>query len=62
MKSYGWTEHYVKFGIIGAKGWVFYNWARQNELSLFGSSERQTSKGYIAQEIDKIVARKNKSK
>lgn len=60
MKSYGWTEDYVKFGITGARGWVFYNWAKENESSVWGSGLVQTSKGYVAQEIDRIIARKKK--
>ena len=53
MSTYGWSEQYVKWGITGARGWVFFTWAMEAQASLFGSGLRRTSDGYRAQEIKK---------
>jgi hypothetical protein len=54
MKVFGWTEDYCRKGITGARGWVWYNWALENEATLFGRLVERTSKGYIGQESDRI--------
>jgi hypothetical protein len=55
MKHYGFTEKHIRTGMTGMKGWVFRNWAIENEASLFGEKSVRKSKAYIAQEIDKII-------
>jgi len=50
MKTYGWTLDYVRKGITGAQGWVYYNWACENESSLWGRSLVRKSPGYVKQE------------
>ena len=54
MQAFGWKPDFVKWGIDGAEGWVYYNWARQNEASFWGSNERSTE-GYLKQEIRAIL-------
>lgn len=41
--------------MTGMKGWVYYNWSLENETSLFGGGVRRRTKGYVAQEIDRIL-------
>jgi len=54
MKSYGWTEDYVKYGITGARGWVFFNWAIENESRVWGGNVVHTTPGYVKQHYQKI--------
>ncbi len=60
MGYFGWSEHYTLFGIIGARSWAYYAHAIENRASLFGSGVKKTTKGYIAQEIDIILARRKR--
>lgn len=60
MSFYGWTEHYTLYGITGAKSWAYLAYATENRMSLFGNNIRPTTKTYIGQEIDRILARKKK--
>lgn len=55
MKSFGWSEDYVRKGITGAKGWVFYNWAIENEASIWGDRLERKTDGYVKQEKKKIL-------
>jgi hypothetical protein len=55
-KTYGWTDDYIRKGITGAKGWVYANWARENEMTVFGAIEERKSDGYVAQERRRILA------
>lgn len=56
MKVFGWPADYVRKGITGAQGWVYYNWAREHEATIWGQRlERQTD-GYIRQETKKLIA------
>jgi hypothetical protein len=62
MKAYGWTADYIRFDLIGAQGWVYYNWALENEASVWGSSIRPASAGYVKQEWNKLMERHNNGK
>lgn len=55
MESFGWLPDYVRWELNGAEGWVYYNWARQNKASLWGSGEKTTSDGYVRQETKRIL-------
>jgi hypothetical protein len=55
MKAYGWSESHVLDELDGAKGWVYFNWARANEAQVFGTGIKIKGDGYIAQERNKIV-------
>lgn len=61
MKSYGWSETYVSEELTGAQGWVFFNWAVENESSVWGSSIERKGDGYIAQERNRLCQIKAKS-
>ena len=52
-KAYGWSDDYIRKGITGATGWIYNNWARENENSVWGSSEVRISPGYVKQEYQK---------
>lgn len=60
MKTFGWSERYVKWGMMGKRTWAFYNWAIEHESSMFGSGLVMVSDGYVAQEIKTIRERKKK--
>lgn len=54
MKHYPqFTEKHVRTGMTGARGWVFYNWAVENETQIWGTGLKRTTKGYIAQEMER---------
>lgn len=55
MEAYGWTPDYVRWDLNGAEGWVYYNWARQNKASVWGSNEKPVTDGYLKQEIRRIM-------
>lgn len=55
MEAFGWTPEYVRWELNGAEGWVYYNWARQNKASVWGTNERMTGDGYLKQEIAAIL-------
>lgn len=57
MKSYGWTPSFVRKGITGAQGWVYYNWAQENEASVWGTGIRVKGRdgGYVRQETERIL-------
>ena len=55
MSTYHWTPEYVRWELNAAEGWAYYNWARQNRASVWGSDEKTTSPGYLKQEIDSIL-------
>jgi hypothetical protein len=57
MKEFGWTRDYVRLKITSAQGWVWYNWARQNEATMFGFNWKLSGRGYIGQQIDKNLGR-----
>ena len=53
MRAYGWSPDYVRKGITGAQGWVWYNWALENEASVWGVWLERTTPGYVKQEYQK---------
>ncbi len=61
MKVFGWSEQYCRKGITGARGWVWYNWALENEATMFGRLVERAGKGYIAQESDRIFSELRKT-
>lgn len=46
----------MRKGITGAKGWVYYNWAVENEATVWGSRKERKSPGYVKQEYLKRLA------
>lgn len=62
MATYGWTLDYVKFGMTGAQGWVWYNWAVESLIYAFGPVYKRTTEGYVKQEMKRIRAQRNKKK
>lgn len=61
MRDYHLSESFVRTGMTGMKGWVLYNWSIENESRVWGNSIRRSSKGYIAQEIEKLNGRRKNS-
>jgi hypothetical protein len=55
MSFYGWSEDYVRFGISSAIGWVFYNFAMEETMSVWGAVYERKTDGYIKQEANKIL-------
>ena len=59
MKAYHFTERFVDWELDGDKGWALYNWARQQENSVWGSGERPASPGYLKQERERRERQNN---
>lgn len=38
----------------GAESWVWFNWAVENESSMFGGTVEREGLGYVGQEMDKL--------
>lgn len=55
MRSYQWKPDFVRYEITGAEGWVYYNWALENESSVWGSGLEKKSPGYLKQEINRLL-------
>ena len=55
MKAFGWTPDQIRKRIPGAQGWAYYNWARENEASVWGSNLERKSPGYVKQEYERIL-------
>jgi hypothetical protein len=64
MKVFGWSEGYCRKGITGARGWVWYFWALENDAGVFGKSIERKGKGYIGMESDRLFneAKRNRNK
>lgn len=60
MSFYGWTADYVLDGITGAEGWVYYNWALENEAQIFGIKRERSSDGYVKQEWKRLMKQNGK--
>jgi hypothetical protein len=56
MATYGWQPDFVRRGIPGAHGWVYYNWAMERELSMFGPVYQLKSESYVRQEWRKRIS------
>lgn len=54
MRFYQMSVDHVRKRLVGAQGWVYYNWAQENEASMWGNNIKRVSKGYVAQEVDRI--------
>lgn len=54
MKTYHWTPDYAMEEITGAQGWVYRNWAVENEATLFGEGPKRKTPGYVKQEMDRM--------
>ena len=59
MKTYGWTADYVRFEVTGAEGWIYYNWATENEASVWGSGVVNKTPSYVKQEWLKLMKAHN---
>lgn len=60
MSFYGWSEDYVLRRLIGARGWVYYNYAVENQASVWGNNIERRTDGYIAKEVKSILAKRKK--
>jgi hypothetical protein len=59
MSFFGWSEDYVR-RMNGAQGWVWYNYAKENQASFWGSSlvRAEGEKSFPEVEFDTILERK----
>ena len=56
MKTYPhMTRDYIWDELDGAEGWVWVNWARENEASVWGTGIRVKGGGYVAQERRRLM-------
>ena len=55
MRTYGWTLKHVRTEITGAQGWVWYNWALENEMTAMGPMVKRVTDGYISQERKNLM-------
>ena len=58
MRTFGWTPDFVRKGITGAEGWIYYNWAMENEASIWGSGLDRRTPGYVKQEFEQLRAQR----
>ena len=59
MRIYGHDEDYWRKGITGARAWVLYSWALENEATIWGNTLRRSTDCYIAQEITRLAKKKH---
>ena len=45
----------------GAQGWVYFNYAKENEATIWGNTLERVGEGYVEQEYKKILSRKRKA-
>lgn len=57
MSTFGWTQDYVRKRLPGAQGWVYFNWALENEQTVLGPRWRRTGPGPVRQEYLALMAR-----
>jgi len=55
MKTYGWSYRHVRFGMTGAEGWVWYNFAMEDTISAWGPVYKRVGDGYVRQETKRLV-------
>jgi len=55
MRCFGWTPDFVRFKITSAQGWIYYDWAKQNETTMFGAAWKRKNPGYVAQEREAVL-------
>jgi hypothetical protein len=60
MSFYGWSEDYVLRRLIGARGWIYFNYAIENQMIVVGKNSERKTDGYVAREMRKILARRKK--
>lgn len=61
MRTFGWSEFYVRWGIVGARGWAYLAWATEHESSLLGGGRVRTTDGYIKQEVKRIKEKRKQN-
>jgi hypothetical protein len=59
MSFYGWSEDYIR-RMNGAKGWVWYAYARENQASFWGNDlvRAEGYKSFPEQEFEMVKAQK----
>jgi hypothetical protein len=55
MRCYGWGPDRCWVGVTSAEGWVRYNWALENEMTMFGAVFKLSGPGYVKQETLRLV-------
>lgn len=60
MSFWGWSEEKVR-RMNGAQGWVYFNYAKENEATIWGNTLERVGEGYVEQEYKKILSRKRKA-
>lgn len=49
------TPEYIRTVLVGAHGWVYYNWAKENERDAWGALVERKSDGYVRQEFKRLM-------
>jgi len=55
MATFGWSRDHVMFEVPGAEGWVWYNWATENEATVWGQELERRSPGYVKREKERLL-------
>jgi hypothetical protein len=55
MKAFGWSYHHVRYGMTGAEGWVWYNFAMEDTIGAWGPVYRRVGDGYVRQETKRLI-------
>lgn len=55
MATFGWSADYVRMGINGAQGWVYYSWAMEAEANAWGPTRERLTDGYVRQQTKKYL-------
>lgn len=62
MKVFGWSPEFIDWELDGVQGFAYSNWARENEVSLWGGGEERKSPGYVKAEFNKLMKEYRESK
>jgi hypothetical protein len=57
MRAFGVSEDFVRTKISSAKGWIYYNFAKETEMTMLGAAWQMKGRGFIGQERIKILAK-----
>jgi hypothetical protein len=57
MHFYHWDEDYVRLKMTSAKSWVYYNFALENQMSVWGAAFERKTDGYVKQETKQIFSK-----
>ena len=62
MRSFGFTPEFIDWELDGAQGWAYYNWARENAVSMMGGGIENKTPAYVKQEFEILMKQYRDSK